>query len=71
MLPHPTALVFGRYDTVILLREELDAAEGISRVVGRRVSAVELQQLKSGEGKLVHRAQVYHVVLPDIIKREG
>jgi hypothetical protein len=71
VLSHPTALVFGRYDTVILLHEETEAAEQLSRVVGRKVSAAELQQLKSGEGRLIHLAQVYHVVLPDMTKREG
>jgi hypothetical protein len=71
VLPHPTALVFGRYDTVMLLHEETEEAEQLSRIVGRKVSAAELQQLRSGEGRLIHLAQVYHVVLPDMTKREG
>lgn len=66
-LPDPTALVFGRYDTVLLLREETAAAEQFSQAVGRKVSAAELQRLKSGEGRLVHLAQVYHVVLPKLM----
>jgi hypothetical protein len=70
VLPHPTALVFGRYDTVILLREETEEAEQLSRIVGRKVSAAELHQLKNGEGRLIHLSQVYHVVLPDMTKRE-
>lgn len=70
MLPHPTALVFGRYDTVILLREEPIAAEQISRAVGRKVSAAELPRLKSGEGRLIHLTQVYHVLLPEMTKME-
>jgi len=68
LLPDPTALVFGRYDTVLLLREETAAAEQLSRAVGRKVSAAELQQLKSGEGRLIHLAQVYHVGLPEMEK---
>src|SRR5262245_55426490 len=34
VLPDSTALAFGRYDTVILLREETAAAEQLSRAVG-------------------------------------
>lgn len=68
VLPDPTALVFGRYDTVLLLREETEAAEQCSRAVGRKVSTTELQHLKSGEGRLIHLAQVYHVTLPDMTK---
>jgi hypothetical protein len=71
ILPHPTALVFGRYDTVILLREEPIAAEQISRAVGRKVSAAELPQLKSGEGRLIHLARVYRVLLPEMTQVEG
>jgi hypothetical protein len=68
VLPDPTALVFGRYDTVILLREETAMAEQLSRAVGRKVSATELQHLKSGEGKLIHLTQIYHVALPGMTK---
>jgi hypothetical protein len=70
VLPHPTALVFGRYDTVILLREETEAAEQLSQAVGRKVSAAELRQVKPGEGILIHLAQVYRVLLPKIQGRE-
>lgn len=66
VLPHSTALVFGRYDTVILLREETEAAEQLSRAVGRKVSATELRQMKTGEGILIHLAQVYRVLLPEV-----
>ena len=68
VLPDSTALAFGRYDTVILLREETAAAEQLSRVVGRKVNAAELQQLKAGEGILIHLAKVYRVVLPEMTK---
>jgi hypothetical protein len=71
LLPDPMALVFGRYDTVILLREETAAAEQLSRAVGRKVSATELQHLKSGEGRLIHLTQIYHVALPDMAKEES
>ena len=71
VLPDPTALVFGRYDTVLLLREETAAAEQLSRAVGRKVSATELQHLKSGEGRLIHLTQIYHVALPDMTKEES
>lgn len=68
VLPDSEALVFGRYDTVILLREETETAEQLSRAVGRKVSAAELQQLKAGEGVLIHFAKVYRVVLPKMTK---
>jgi hypothetical protein len=70
ILPAPAALVFGRYDTVILLREEPTAAEQMSRAVGRKVAAAELQQLKRGEGRLIHLARVYRVTLPEMTKGE-
>ena len=64
LLPSPTALVFGRYDTVLLLRTDADAADAYSRAVGRKVGAEELLDLKAGEGVLVHLARVYRVALP-------
>ena len=64
LLPSPTALVFGRYDTVLLLRTDADAADAYSRAVGRKVSAEELRDLKAGEGVLVHLARIYRVALP-------
>jgi hypothetical protein len=66
ILASPTALAFGRYDTVLLLRESNTPANALSRAVGRKVSAEDLVQLKSGEGWLVHLTQVYHVRLPGI-----
>ncbi len=71
LLPDPAALVFGRYDTVLLLREEPGAAEQISRAVGRKVSTAELHQLKRGEGRLIHLARVYRVTIPEMTKGEG
>jgi hypothetical protein len=64
----PTALVFGRYDTVILLREETEAAEQLSRAVGRKVSAAELRRMRSEEGILIHLTRVYRVTLPESTK---
>ena len=43
LLPSPTALVFGRYDTVLLLRTDADAADAYSRAAppdAPRVSAL-------------------------------
>jgi hypothetical protein len=68
VLPDSTALAFGRYDTVLLLREETAVAEQLSRAVGRKVSAAELRQMKPGEGLLIHLAQVYRVLLPEMSK---
>ena len=64
LLPSPTALVFGRYDTVLLLRTDADAADAYSRAVGRKIGTAELLDLKAGEGVLVHLARVYRVALP-------
>ncbi|MBI3302080.1 MAG: hypothetical protein HYZ72_08405 [Deltaproteobacteria bacterium] len=64
LLPSPTALVFGRYDTVLLLRVDTAAADACSRAVGRKVSAEDLLSLKAGEGVLIHLAQVQRVALP-------
>ena len=66
VLATPTALVFGRYDTVLLLRESENSADAFSRAVGRKVSAEEIVRLKAGEGWLVHLTQVFHVILPSI-----
>jgi hypothetical protein len=63
-LRSPAALVFGRYDTVLLLRGEADTADALSRVVGRRVEVEDLESLPSGEGMLIHLARVYRVMLP-------
>jgi hypothetical protein len=64
VLSSPTALVFGRYDTILLLRTVSAAAEELSQCVGRRVSAEVLTSLKEGEGFLIHLARVWRVVLP-------
>jgi hypothetical protein len=64
LLASPAGLVFGRYDTVLLLRERVDQADVVSRAVGRKVSAEDLTSIKSGEGVLIHRARTLHVVLP-------
>lgn len=66
LLVSPTALVFGRYDTVLLLRESASAADALSRAVGRRVSGDEISRLKAGEGWLVHLTRVYYVKLPQM-----
>lgn len=64
LLASPAALVFGRYDTVLLLRAEIEAADGMSRVVGRKVNAEDLVRLKAGEGILIQLARVQWVALP-------
>jgi len=66
ILASSAALVFGRYDTVLLLREPANTADALSRAVGRKVSVEELARLKAGEGWLVHLTQVYHIKLPRI-----
>ncbi|MBM4255875.1 MAG: hypothetical protein FJ147_08255 [Deltaproteobacteria bacterium] len=71
VLTTPTALTFGRYDTVLLLPESEHAAETLSRAVGRKVSGTDITQLKSGEGWLVHLTQVYRVRLPHIEDYKG
>jgi hypothetical protein len=57
-------LVFGRYDTVLLLHAEKDTAEACSKAVGRRASPEEIQALPLGEGMLIHLAQTHRVQLP-------
>ena len=66
VLATPAALVFGRYDTVLLLREPGPSADALSRAVGRKMRAEEIVHLRSGEGWLIHFTQVYHVILPRI-----
>lgn len=66
LLALPAELVFGRYDTVLLLRESAASADALSRAVGRKVSMEEIVQLKVGEGWLIHLTQVYHVKLPAV-----
>jgi hypothetical protein len=64
LLTGAARLIFGRYDTVLLLRAEPDAAEAASKAVGRRASAEEIKTLSAKEGLLLHLAQVYRVQLP-------
>jgi hypothetical protein len=66
LLVEATRLVFGRYDTVLLLHAEQELTESYSRAVGRRVSPEEIQLLPAGEGLLIHLAQTYRVQLPDV-----
>jgi hypothetical protein len=63
-LPAAHALVFGRYDTILLLRAEPGVAEAYSRAVGHRVSAADLGGLGPEEGILIHLARVQRVILP-------
>ena len=66
-LPSPAFLIFGRYDTVLLLRADGETADKISRAVGRKVSSDELVSLQSGEGVLIHLARVQRVSLPETV----
>lgn len=66
LLASPAELVFGRYDTVLLLHESAASADALSRAVGRKVSVEEIVQLKTGDGWLIHLTQVYHVRLPTL-----
>ncbi len=64
LLRSPTDLVFGRYDTVLLLRAEGQEADALSRAVGRKVGATDLEQLPPGEGIYITLARVQRVLLP-------
>ncbi|MBI3757382.1 MAG: hypothetical protein HY267_05335 [Deltaproteobacteria bacterium] len=64
LLTDANQLIFGRYDTVLLLRADKDAAETYSKAVGRRASAEEIKTLSAEEGILIHLAQVRWVMLP-------
>lgn len=66
VLPAPADLIFGRYDTVLLLRAEGETASVVSRAVGRKVSATDLSDLKAGEGILIHLARTHWVTLPEV-----
>lgn len=66
LLVDANRLVFGRYDTILLLRSEEDEAETYSKAVGRRVTAVEIHTLPPGEGILLHLSQSWRVKLPEI-----
>ncbi|MGE0821015.1 MAG: hypothetical protein AB7G75_27340 [Candidatus Binatia bacterium] len=72
VLPTPNALVFGRYNTVILLRATHEQADTVSRAVGRKVSGEDIVALKTGQGFLVHLADVYRVIIPNaLVERSG
>ena len=64
-LSHPSRLVFGRYETTLLLRAEGTEAEAISQTVGRKVTSADLATLKPGEGYFIHLSQVYRVRFPE------
>ena len=64
-LPHPAGLVFGRYETTLLLRAEGTEAEAISQTVGRKVTAENLAALQPGEGYFIHLSRVYRVRFPE------
>ncbi len=67
LLPSPTSLVFGRYDTVLLLRADISTASALSRAVGRKVSEAELVSLKAGEGVLIHLVRAQWVAWPEVL----
>ncbi len=64
-LPHPAHLVFGRYETTLLLCATGDEAEAISQTVGRKVTSDNLAALKPGEGYFIHLSRVYRVRFPE------
>lgn len=66
LLVDANRLVFGRYDTVLLLRSKENEAEASSKAVGRRVTAAEIHTLPPGEGILLHLARGWRVKLPEI-----
>ncbi|HKA52149.1 MAG TPA: hypothetical protein VKJ47_00660, partial [Candidatus Binatia bacterium] len=66
LLPSPASLIFGGYETVLLLRARGETAGEISRAVGRKVNDGELAGLKAGEGILVHLARTQRVSLPEV-----
>ena len=67
LLVSPASLVFGGYDTVLLLRANGGTASEISRAVGRKVSDEELVSLKADEGILIHLARTHWVSLPETL----
>ncbi|MEW6301061.1 MAG: hypothetical protein AB1671_25565 [Thermodesulfobacteriota bacterium] len=64
LLRSPTELVFGRYDTVLLLRAGGQEADALSRAVGRKVGAADLEQLPAGAALYIALARVRRVLLP-------
>ena len=71
ILASPAALTFGRYDTVLLLREPANIADALSRAAGRKVSVENITQLKAGEAWLIHLTQVHYVKFPRIGDEES
>ncbi len=64
-LPHPSRLVFGRYETTLLLHAAGAEAEAISQTVGRKVTSENLAALRPGEGYFIHLSRVYRVRFPE------
>ncbi len=64
-LPDPARLVFGRYETMLLLRAAGTDAEAISQTVGRKVTPENLAALQPGEGYFIHLSRVYRVRSPE------
>ena len=60
-LESPAALVFGRYETTLLMQSDATSAEAICQAIGGKVNPEELMALKNGEGYLIHLSQVYQV----------
>ena len=67
-LESPAALVFGRYETTLLVQSDATSAEAIGQAIGRKVKPEDLMELKKGEGYLIHLTQVYQVRLPSASK---
>jgi len=64
LLSEASHLVFGRYDTILLLRSNAQDAEAASKAMGRRVSAEEILALSPEEGILVQLTRTQRVKLP-------
>ena len=58
-------VAFGRYDTLLVLRAAVEAADEISRAVGRKVSPEDIMSLPLGQGWLIHFTTVHRVKLLD------
>lgn len=70
LLADASQLLFGRYDTVLLLRSDRDNAEAYSKAVGRRASAEAISTIPSSHGLLLHFSQVLPVRLPPLLYGE-
>ena len=64
LLTSAEEFVFGRYDTVLVLRAEGGTAEAISRAVGRKLSPEDIAHLPATHSWLIHLTRVYQVVVP-------